>query len=169
GIHWTVTAPDRTSEQDGQLGIPVAAFEIEGNRVFADAELAEVLAPFTGRSVAPSELHQVVDTLLKHYSDHGYFAAHVSLPPQRIEDGVVRLVVSEGALRNSRLALSGPVPKPATAPVTRRSSTGQRVAAVEPSSLRFFDASPASRARASLVGSERRPAERVMVELDEGP
>lgn len=170
GIHWNITAADRQSGP-----IHVVAFQLEGNRKFSDAALASVLRPFTGRTLTLGELQGAVAALLEHYRDYGYFATHAYLPAQTVENGLVRLVIVDGALDDIDLALAPPgqlesAPPPSTAETTESDPVG---AGARSASLRFFDAlpsshAPSSRARASLVGSEDRPAERMIVEIDEG-
>lgn len=80
------------------LAVYVRRFEITGNTVFADAELAGVTAPFEGRVITGDELQQVRYLLTRYYVDRGYINSGVVIPDQRVEDGVIRLSVVEGRL-----------------------------------------------------------------------
>lgn len=166
GVEWPAAAPQAPA------AIRVSAFRVEGNRAVPDDELAAVLAPFQGRAVELDALRQAVEAVLRRYHALGYLGAQVSLPPQRIEQGVVRLVVREGEVRDVRLALAA-VPAPDAegqeAPAPPASAEAEEPPA---SALRFFEglpnARPGPRPRASLVGSDRQPADRLVVELQEG-
>ncbi|MEX0758695.1 MAG: POTRA domain-containing protein, partial [Tistlia sp.] len=160
----------------GAQQIRVAAFAIEGNVRFTDAVLSEVLAPFAGRDVTLEELRQAVEAVLGHYREYGYRATRVSLPPQRIEQGVVRLVVEDGTLDRAMLAeavrgdmtlaLPAPTPSAAWAPAAGPAPAVSRPAPAP--AFAFYRSLPSSRTRATLLNAETPAADRLVVELEEG-
>jgi len=82
----------------GGLRVDVAGFRFEGNTVFDDAELAAVVAPWTGRQIASEELEAAREALTRHYVDAGYVSSGALVPDQELEDGVVRVRIVEGRL-----------------------------------------------------------------------
>jgi hemolysin activation/secretion protein len=169
-----VTGPAVPVEAEGPQRIHVAGFEIEGNVSFTDAAMHRVLARFSGRDLTLDELREAVEAVLALYRDHGYRTARVSLPPQRIEEGLVRLVVrddavaradlDQAALGESGLALTAPGARAAAQPVPVRSGRQEPRAPGQ----RFYQALPSNRPHTRVVDTDRRAADRLVVELEEG-
>ncbi len=76
--------------------IVVERFEFEGNTAFSDEELSEVLKPFTGRSLTFAELLEARSQVTKKYTEAGYITSGALIPPQTLNQGVVRIQVVEG-------------------------------------------------------------------------
>ncbi len=76
----------------------VRRFSVEGNAVFAAEAVADVLAPHTGTARSFADVQAAVDALQQAYARAGFGAVQVSLPEQRLQDGVVRIVVVEPPL-----------------------------------------------------------------------
>ena len=74
-------------------------FAVEGNTVLAPAAVDDVLAPFAGPRRSFADMQAAVDALQQAYARAGFGAVQVSLPEQRLQDGVVRIVVVEPPLR----------------------------------------------------------------------
>ena len=85
--------------------VMVRRFAFEGNRVFTDAQLAEVTTPYEGRPITSEELQYVRYALTLFYVEQGYINSGVVIPDQEVKDGVVRLRVVEGRL--TRIEVSG--------------------------------------------------------------
>ena len=80
------------------LQVRVEAFQFAGNTVFSDTELAEVVAPWTGREISSAELQAARQALTAHYVEHGYVTSGALLPDQKVETGVVDIRIVEGRL-----------------------------------------------------------------------
>jgi hemolysin activation/secretion protein len=78
--------------------ITVARFEVVGSTVFSVEELAGVTAPFTHRPISFAELLQAQAAVTQLYTSHGYVTSGAVIPPQTLNDGVVRIQVVEGGL-----------------------------------------------------------------------
>lgn len=78
----------------------VREFRVEGSSVFSTAELAAVTAPWTGREISSEELLQARDAVTRLYIDGGYLTSSAIVPDQSVEEGVVILLVIEGALES---------------------------------------------------------------------
>ena len=57
--------------------IRVESFVVHGVSQFSDAEIAEVLRPYTGRELDGAAIHAAADALAGLYRDAGYFASRV--------------------------------------------------------------------------------------------
>jgi hemolysin activation/secretion protein len=101
-------AEDLLPERDtigGQAKVVVRAFRFEGNTVFSDEELAELVQDYVGREVTSEELHEVRRALTLHYVNHGYVNSGAVLPDQRVSGGVIVFRIVEGEL--SEIEISG--------------------------------------------------------------
>ncbi|MCP4350700.1 MAG: ShlB/FhaC/HecB family hemolysin secretion/activation protein [Desulfobacterales bacterium] len=111
----TVLASDETQslpplEDNGNqlpyLGkILVSKFKLEGNTVYSDEELGEILASYENREITAEEMHEAKDKLTQFYIVNGYRNSGVIIPNQEVKDGVITLRVIEGKL--SRVEVSG--------------------------------------------------------------
>jgi hemolysin activation/secretion protein len=93
-------APERLA---GGVQVRVQAFDFRGNSVFSDAELAQVVAPWTGRVITSAELQAASQAVTRFYVDRGYVNSGALIPDQRVEDGRVALEVIEGRLTGVRV------------------------------------------------------------------
>lgn len=78
--------------------IRVERFEVVGSTVFSQKELDKVLSPFIGRSLSFTELFQARSAVTQLYIDKGYITSGALIPPQAIQNGVVKIQVVEGTL-----------------------------------------------------------------------
>lgn len=87
--------PERPSSG---VAVFVRDIRIEGNTVFPDDELEDLVAPFEGRPVATEELLELRDRLTRHYVDAGYINSGAVIPDQDVTDGVITVRIVEGVL-----------------------------------------------------------------------
>lgn len=80
------------------LLVRVERFEITGSTVFGDAELAQAVAPYTGRTITSEELLAAREAVTQLYVRSGYVTSGATVPDQEVVDGVVRLEIVEGRL-----------------------------------------------------------------------
>lgn len=73
----------------------IQRFEIQGNTLLTDAEIARIVVPFTGTQKDFADIQRALEALEQVYRDHGFGVAQVLLPEQDITRGVVRLRVIE--------------------------------------------------------------------------
>ncbi|MDJ0532949.1 MAG: ShlB/FhaC/HecB family hemolysin secretion/activation protein [Xenococcaceae cyanobacterium MO_207.B15] len=74
----------------------IRKFEVLGNTVFTQEELDAVLKPYTLRPISFTELLEAQIALTNLYLENGYINSGVFIPPQDIEDRVVKIQVVEG-------------------------------------------------------------------------
>lgn len=78
--------------------ITVKRFEVVGSTVFSPQELDSVLAPFTNKPIAFTQLFQARSAITQLYIDSGYITSGALIPPQTLRGGVVKIQVVEGSL-----------------------------------------------------------------------
>jgi hemolysin activation/secretion protein len=83
----------------------VKEFRFEGNKVFSQAELAKVTAPFSNRSLTSEDLEEARRAVTMHYVNHGYVSSGAVIPDQDPSSGVIVMRIVEGVL--SRIELHG--------------------------------------------------------------
>ncbi len=87
----------------GELGneevkITVNRFEVIGSTIFSPEQFAKATAPFVGRSLSFAELLQVRAAITQLYIDAGYLTSGAYLPPQKFDNGIVKINILEGNL-----------------------------------------------------------------------
>lgn len=82
----------------GGLRVRVTGWRVVGSTVFAEADFARVLAPYTGREIGSEELIAARDAVTRLYVQNGYISSGALLPDQDVANGVIELEVVEGRL-----------------------------------------------------------------------
>ncbi len=85
--------------------IYVNTFAFEGNTVFSDQELAEVVSGYQNRLISAEELQAVKKNLTLFYINNGYINSGVVIPDQNPSQDTILLKVIEGEI--SRMDISG--------------------------------------------------------------
>ncbi len=83
----------------------VMAFVVQGNRLLPDNLIDTVLQPYLGPQRHFKDVDAAREALEKAYQDAGYLSVVVSLPNQRVDQGVVRLEVTEAKV--DKLTVTG--------------------------------------------------------------
>ena len=78
--------------------INVKRFEVIGNTVFSQQELDKVFARFINQPLSFTDLLRARSALNQLYIDKGYITSGAIIPPQAIQNGVVRIQAVEGSL-----------------------------------------------------------------------
>ena len=76
----------------------LSKIRFEGQRVFADQDLQEIVAPYVGQTLEVSALKDITDAVTRFYKENGYFLSRAYVPPQSIKEGEVLIKVREGRL-----------------------------------------------------------------------
>ncbi len=92
-----IELPSAPVAASGDVRFKVLRFDVRGGQVMDKKAMDAVLAKWLGRELDLAELRGVVPALEEAYQKQGWLA-RVSLPPQDIQDGVVRLDVSAGLM-----------------------------------------------------------------------
>jgi hemolysin activation/secretion protein len=91
-------APAKPKEaKPSEVKVTIKGFRIDGNKTLSEDLIKETLKPWLGKTVAFEELQKAADSVAALYQTQGLLA-QVSVPPQRIIDGIVILKVLEAKL-----------------------------------------------------------------------
>lgn len=77
--------------------IEIKGFKFKGGTLLIDAQLQDVVKPWTNRQVAFSELKDVTIAIQNRYAIDGRIA-QANIPPQDIDDGLILIEITEGKL-----------------------------------------------------------------------
>jgi len=89
-------APPRPVLPADERRIRIDRFAISGNTIFNEEELRSLIADREGAELTLTEIYGLADRLTDFYQTHGYSLSTVTVPAQRMLDGVLRLEVVEG-------------------------------------------------------------------------
>ncbi|NEO34293.1 MAG: ShlB/FhaC/HecB family hemolysin secretion/activation protein [Symploca sp. SIO3C6] len=92
----TPPSPSQPSLEGVPDQITIKQFEVIGSTIFSQEQIAEVLEPFTLRPISFAELLQAQRAITQLYVNNGYITSGAFIPPQALQDGVVRIEVIEG-------------------------------------------------------------------------
>ena len=84
--------------------IVIKRFEIVNNQVLSKAEIDRVVKPYLFRPVSFIELLEVQKALTKLYVDRGYITTGAFIPPQIIEDRVVKVEIIPGKIEEIKIS-----------------------------------------------------------------
>lgn len=77
----------------------IQRFDVAGDTILGAAPIAQLLAPFTGTARHFSDVQRAMESLENAYRARGLTLVRVSLPEQELNQGTVRLVVTETRVR----------------------------------------------------------------------
>jgi hemolysin activation/secretion protein len=77
---------------------PVRAYEVTGDTLLTDETLSEILGKYTGTNIGVAEILKAGSELQLEYRDRGFVTVNVTIPPQQITNGMVKIRVFEGEL-----------------------------------------------------------------------
>ena len=84
-------------------GLNITGYKVEGNTVLAPREF-DVLTNYTGTNVDFARMREGLVNLQLRYHDLGYPTISVTLPPQKLTNGIVNVKVTEGRLTKISIA-----------------------------------------------------------------
>lgn len=84
------------AKQQDTIVIRVSKINVEKSEILTEEEIRTITARYEGKDLKPSELYKVVSEINELYKNKKYITAKAVLPPQTIEDGVVRIQLVEG-------------------------------------------------------------------------
>lgn len=83
--------------------VGVRKIRIEGGTVYPLEQLGAAYEPSIGRDATLAELIEATRGITRRYQDDGYLLSYAFLPPQNFDQGLVRVVLVEGYVRDYRL------------------------------------------------------------------
>lgn len=81
----------------------VFEYLIEGNTVLSNIEIEKAVYPFLGENKSIQDVEKARSELEQTYQNKGYLTVSVSIPEQDVNDGLVKLLVTEGAIERLRI------------------------------------------------------------------
>lgn len=78
-------------------------FQVEGNTVLSQMAIEEAVYPVLGPGKSVADVEKARAALEKAYHDAGYLTVYVSVPEQKVNNGVVVLKVTEGVIERTRV------------------------------------------------------------------
>jgi hemolysin activation/secretion protein len=82
----------------------VQEYRVLGNTVLTNRDIERVLYPLLGLNKTLKDVEGAKAALETLYHDHGYGTVFVDIPPQTVNDGLVRLQVTEGRVEREQIS-----------------------------------------------------------------
>lgn len=86
-----------SAPKEGELRFTVKSFVLEGINILPESEVQMVIRSWVGVPVSFDDLQRACDAIQNFYRSKGYTVQAI-LPPQKIADGVVKILVTEAKL-----------------------------------------------------------------------
>lgn len=91
------------TSQRTQPRFDILEYRVLGNRMLPTTAVERAVYPFLGPNGDLEAVRKAADSLEKAYKDAGYGTVFVDVPEQSVDEGVVRLKVTEGILGHARV------------------------------------------------------------------
>lgn len=102
------TTPDH-ARMEGRSATIITSIAFEGNTVYSDQTLQDLVQPYVGQAVDTADLEDLRYCLTQHYITHYYVnsgAVYVT-PEQPVQQGILRIKIIEGHLSDIRVRGNG--------------------------------------------------------------
>lgn len=89
---------EKTEKIDGTVqktGFVLKDVQYEGNTVYSEEELDNLIADKVGVFIGLDELKEIMNAVTNHYTDEGYITSFSYLPAQKIKNGVLKISIIE--------------------------------------------------------------------------
>ena len=100
-----VTRLCRAQQQAQELAFPIQGFLVEGNTLLPPAAIQEAIEGIVGPDKNSSDVEAAREALEKLYHSKGYPTVLVSIPEQSVQEGIIRLTVTESKI--AKVTVSG--------------------------------------------------------------
>ncbi|WP_103733865.1 ShlB/FhaC/HecB family hemolysin secretion/activation protein [Pseudomonas sp. GZJR-8] len=80
--------------------VTIRKLQIEGGTIYPLTETAQVYAPLIGRETNLAQLIEATRGITRRYQEDGYLLSYAFLPQQNFENGLVRVVLVEGYIKD---------------------------------------------------------------------
>ena len=88
----------------GEAAITVGAVALTGLVALHQADFADIVETYVGRTLSPAALAGLADAAAERARARGYLFATATIPPQRVQAGVLTVALDEGRVDEVRLA-----------------------------------------------------------------
>jgi len=96
-----------TAPVPGLLKIKLTGFEFEGNTVYTDAQLQELLKDYLNRYITTADLEQIRIKVTNQYINNGYINSGALIPDQDLKNEILKIKIVEGRLTAINLQHDG--------------------------------------------------------------
>lgn len=83
--------------------LTIRKLQIEGGTVYPLTDVAKVFEPLIGHETDLAQLIEATRNITRRYQEDGYLLSYAFLPDQRFEQGLVRVVLVEGYIKDYQL------------------------------------------------------------------
>jgi hemolysin activation/secretion protein len=90
----------RLRAETNAVAFSVSRLDVQGATLLSPSEVEEALRPAIGSAVSLATIQKACGELQVAYRRHGYLTVAVTLPPQKVSNGVVQIQVVEAPLRS---------------------------------------------------------------------
>ena len=87
----------------GVATVTVGAITLSGLQAMHPSDFADIFATYVGRTLSPIALAGLADAIADRARRRGYLFVAVTIPPQQLDAGLLRLVVDEGRVDEVRV------------------------------------------------------------------
>lgn len=151
------TQEPQAKEIRGGVAFELKGIEIEHGTVYKEAELQRFYKDKVGTKVTIGELNAIANNITAHYRNNGYILTRAVVPPQRAENGIVKIRIVEGFINEVRIEGDAKDSKPIQGYADKiRANKPLNAAALE-RYLLLMDDLPGVEARAVLQPSASTP------------
>ncbi len=96
--------PQQPESFDIPETITVRGFQVIGSTVFSAQQFEEWLAEFTNKPISFAQLLQAQEIVTQQYVEEGYLTSGAYIPPQTLENGIVKMQVIEGSVEEINIS-----------------------------------------------------------------
>ena len=86
-----------------EVSFKLNSVHITGNTEYTEEQLMNLVCQKVGNEVTINDLIGMANAITEHYQKNGYISTTAYLPPQKVEDGNVEIVVLEGKYGNIKI------------------------------------------------------------------
>lgn len=94
----SLVAQSSVTNAPAKPAFSIQRYELVGNTLLSTSIVEGVLQPFTGPNIDFETVRKGVAALQLEYRERGYVTVSLTLPPQKITNGVIQIQVTEGKL-----------------------------------------------------------------------
>ncbi len=92
--------PSSLGPQATQIKFVLKQIVLEGNHVYTNQQLEAIYKDKIDTEISVAELQNIVQDITNYYRNNGYVLSRAILPPQHVENGIVRVKIIEGYINN---------------------------------------------------------------------
>ncbi len=96
------TEADLPPEKAKSLRFKLTGVVVEGSTVYSETDLLPLYQDKIGNEVSLLEVYRIRDAITTKYRNDGYVLSQAIIPPQKIQGGIVRIIVVEGFIDEVR-------------------------------------------------------------------